>query len=987
MKSLGHKRDHTKKWEDRLLLVGVFFLVLTSLWFLVKNRPAKTKFEPAQSLFYCDAEQVEGDLFVTKGRTFLKGEWQSSEQAHSGNFSCKIPKSEGIQYALTTNWDGIKGGQLWQVAIWHFRQPSARAKLVIKGVDAPDLYIESGVSVARVGDWEQFQVSLFIPYENVPNELQAYVYTEGKFTHYVDDMIISQPDVVAGERAGIVHLGLNIDSKSMRVLEKKRKEALAAGLLIQGKKDWVDAQMSDSNRVFPVKLRLKGDWTDHLQGKKWSFRIALKKGRSWNRLKTFSVHTPSTRYHLHEWLLHEFWKREGVLTTYYDFVRLGLNDKELGLYALEEHFEKQLLERQHRREGPILKLSEEGFWLGINRQLANHGYQKQDDLMAIMERKNAPTKVFNEKTIRKNPTLDAAWKTASILLEGFQQGTLGVEDVFDLDKLAKYYAIADLFNAHHALTWHNQRFYFNPVLGKLEPIGFDGFGAKPERRYRLLGEGGVSDDNPYFHQLLGNKRFLTLYYRYLFQYSTAAYFNDFIQEVRPKWAALLPLIQSEFKDYQYTLSDFLEEAKYVHSLLLPFDDFSVSAQRIIGEDSMIIGNKHALAIRVIGFGIQKNVLSDSVNLWLSGRPSRRYQRRIDRDTLLGDYPLNPYLYQDVQQHQFPMTVVKIAAHDNARYVFYKLPGVDRVFHTKIGKISRGDTHLFIKNRKGNIGDFIGKYYRLEGKKIFFLSGELDIEKPIIIPEGYQVIFSEGGTCNLIKGAYILSYSPIIAHGTEGQPVLFQSSDATGRGLSVLQPKTPSNLNYVIFDGQQSFVGHGQAMSGAVNFYEAAVNFDHCVFRNNHCEDALNVIRSTFVMKNSVFSNTEGDGLDSDFSKGEIFNTRFTHIGNDALDCSGSIITVKDVEIDNCGDKGVSAGEESDLSIFNAVVSNASIAFASKDLSVLFLKNIKIKQCKQGFVAFEKKTEYGSAYIYVDGYESDGVDRLKAVGAGSEIEIQ
>ena len=59
------------------------------------------------------------------------------------------------------------------------------------------------------------------------------------------------------------------------------------------------------------------------------------------------------------------------------------------------------------------------------------------------------------------------------LLNSFLNKNAEVKDVFDVDLLAKYFAISDLLSADHGYIWHNLRFYYNPVTGRLAPIGFD----------------------------------------------------------------------------------------------------------------------------------------------------------------------------------------------------------------------------------------------------------------------------------------------------------------------------------------------------------------------------------------------------------------------------------------------------------------------------------------------------------------------------------
>ena len=54
---------------------------------------------------------------------------------------------------------------------------------------------------------------------------------------------------------------------------------------------------------------------------------------------------------MNEWFLHQFVAYSGLLALRYDFVQLYLNGDNLGIYALEEHFEKELIENNNRREG------------------------------------------------------------------------------------------------------------------------------------------------------------------------------------------------------------------------------------------------------------------------------------------------------------------------------------------------------------------------------------------------------------------------------------------------------------------------------------------------------------------------------------------------------------------------------------------------------------------------------------------------------------
>ena len=119
-------------------------------------------------------------------------------------------------------------------------------------------------------------------------------------------------------------------------------------------------------------------------------------------------------------------------------------------------------------------------------------------------------------------------------------------------------------------------------------------------------------------------------------------------------------------------------------------------------------------------------------------------------------------------------------------------------------------------------------------------------------------------------------------------------------------------------------------------------------------------------------NTAFDALDVDYSKGNIINTSFENIGNDALDISGSIIDFQNNYINIVGDKGLSIGENSRLIGKNISINNANIAIASKDLSSVEISELRISNSEVGLAAYQKKPEYGPASIIINNLFTDEV---------------
>ena len=136
------------------------------------------------------------------------------------------------------------------------------------------------------------------------------------------------------------------------------------------------------------------------------------------------------------------------------------------------------------------------------------------------------------------------------------------------------------------------------------------------------------------------------------------------------------------------------------------------------------------------------------------------------------------------------------------------------------------------------------------------------------------------------------------------------------------------MNHTTFSNFNTLSYEGWNLTGAVTFYESD-DIYHSVFTKNHCEDALNIIRSDFLFYKSTVSHTWGDGFDADFCIGEVNHGHFYKTGNDGIDFSTSRIQIKNTTILDAGDKGISIGEQGISVIENTKIDGAVIGVASE----------------------------------------------------------
>ena len=70
------------------------------------------------------------------------------------------------------------------------------------------------------------------------------------------------------------------------------------------------------------------------------------------------------------------------------------------------------------------------------------------------------------------------------------------------------------------------------------------------------------------------------------------------------------------------------------------------------------------------------------------------------------------------------------------------------------------------------------------------------------------------------------------------------------------------------------------LTGGINFYESDINLNSLIAKNNKSgDDLVNIINSKFNINNLLLENSLYDGLDIDYSDGNIFNLSCINCGS------------------------------------------------------------------------------------------------------------
>ncbi|MFT6845699.1 MAG: hypothetical protein ACJAUV_001896 [Flavobacteriales bacterium] len=933
----------------------VFITLATGL--ILSNCSNKEKEPVLLFTNICDVESTRNDtLMGTNNQWFDGGRSRTKENSFSGEYSLKITPKSKYGFGINTY---LNNQNHIVVTAWRKKcKDCGTFTIKTPNKELNDFY---GFKIVEEKDgWEKIMAQRIIttPFDS-PMQLLVFYYNNGENIGYVDDFNVSIYSFKSYPNyPELTQITLTIEDKEEKKLRKYAEEALKLGVLKEGHKKKVKAKLTIGDETYKVKIRLKGDWTDHLVGVKWSYRVELNEDKSvLGGLKEFSLQNPSTRHHTEEFFLHKLADKLGVLNTRYGFIQLKINKTNLGIYAFEEHFTKQLIESRKRREGPIVKFDEEPFW--DNMRLLKDLAKRHINLPFYYASQAIP---FGAKKISKSTALYNQFCQASVLMQQYKWGESDVSNIFDVDKLAMLLALCDFANIHHTMAWHNQRLYYNPVINKLEPILFDAFQPFwPEGPLSNFDEIimqktdaiAVAPEYYLVHMLLKNKEILKAYnnaVKKLLSEETKHIMADCFVDAK-KYNNIL---QREFPSYTFDEYYFKNRLKKIDSNLFKFNEI-IANTTYVSTDNKTYNNSGLYTKNINLVAFIDTIKNYQLSLENYHEKSITVTHLIsERDTIAINIPAFNAADKTAGKYNFPLT-----KENNIEEIIYELEGVtyEATIYPWPKQVSE---NTVIQNYKANAS--IPLPHTLKNDTIWIAEGSHLLAETMTITAGKTLAFVAGTTIDITKNSKIISFGALSIKGLKDKPVKFVSSDNTGQGVVVLQAPSKSNLSYVTFDGLNTSLDRFWTLTGSVTFYESDVTMNHVTVKNNPCEDALNIIRSHFDINNLSVTGTASDGFDADYCTGIIDSSYFGDTGNDCIDVSTSEITISNITIKNSGDKGISGGEASTLHISNVSIDGAAIGIASKDKSELYLKNISISNAKYGLAAFQKKPEYGAANI-------------------------
>ena len=659
--------------------------------------------------------------------------------------------------------------------------------------------------------------------------------------------------------------------------------------------------------------------------------------------------------------------------------------------VLEERASKEFAEFNHRSESLFFKP-----------EIINFPPRKLEDL-------NINQYYLNLNDLGTNNNQGMISKTAYRLWEGLLHGHLKPSAVFEPKQTGAYLAMIDFWGLQHALHDANLRYYFNPITLKFEPvpydIEFDVSNRKLGKLYSFFNH--LSKLQHSDHKI--HKHYLDTL-RKLDNMLANENLNASLRKIdivnRKALGSYMPLL---------TPIDLSNNSKAIRCLLRENNHKKCTSPTVQHMKTKRNSNKINPLKEWLD---QKSILS-----FLHLKDSKKFFEIINPHN-------SPVLIEDIIGITTENKKKKFTFSSHVNYPLALTANNNSIKNRKIFYFENDELNniksIEIKVRKPNSSDVLTynpllrlhpylrspipnndvkktlKHHTFmklvdQNKKLLLIPpGEWKISNDLIVPEGYQLNISAGATLSFAPGNSIISHGTLNMLGTKEKPIFLQGiakgkNKLGWKGVVVLGPTAPSHWSYVTIKDTTGIKYNGWELRGGVTFYKNNIVLEHCNFIGNRSEDALNIIHSKFILKNTNILHALSDGFDADFSEGSIIGGTFAHIGSvsggDAIDVSGSKVIINHTNIQHIRDKALSVGERSHVTANHLMITHSGSGAVSKDGSKLIINNSKIQNITHyALMAYIKKSEFGPGKIIVNNTTIERVNKKAIAQKGSEIQI-
>lgn len=686
-------------------------------------------------------------------------------------------------------------------------------------------------------------------------------------------------------------VSITVEQADLEAVEAVVKAARDRGVIMPEGNDYVPAILEFNGQRIKTKIRIKGKMSDHVQGSKWSFRVLAKKDDGFLGMQRFSLQHPGTRNYLCDWFYHKLSQGEGIIALRYGFLHVTFNGEDLGVYAYEEHFGPELLVNNGRVKGPLFRFDPSLFWEHRLNMMNKVRYHE-----AFGAYEAAAVDAFGTGELKKDSVQRRYFEEAIGLMDSFRRGERTASEVFDADLIARRHALLDLVGGHHSMDWSDVKFYFDPVLKRIEPVSYESFSAYPIKQ--LAGADKFSGKRSSWMDLhtayFNDPEIFRAYVHHLERMSAPAYLDSAFTALAPALDSASALIYREFPYKELDRSLYYKNGAMIRKILDVPKGFHAYYNGGVDTVAITIIPIESLPMEVHGLLLEDGSVLPAI-------------------TAKGDPELAPIVPSRMGGEVGAPFTIRVPINGKLDLTA-GLP--TRISYSVLGASVRKELEVFPYGYLDNVqlplvtgtnATDLRKMNFLQvndtERTITILPGNWSIGSDLYLPTGYTVMATSPLRLDLVNGARLISRSPMKWSGLEDLPIVLYSSDQSGGGLIVLDSRGRSTFHRVRFEG----FGQNKFGTPSIVLQDADVNLKECDLGEARGRDLLLAVRSKIAMERVSFTGGM-DQLTLAYCTSLIDKVSALGAGDDALSVKGGSADIKALSVEGALGAGIKLDE-------------------------------------------------------------------------------
>jgi len=760
---------------------------------------------------------------------------------------------------------------------------------------------------------------LFFSNANSENSLNCGGSFNHKFLNKLDDLKINSIEVKVKNYRKWSKNGVKILIDSSRNTPEKFKKGFKAVIAVNYE--------GGLKCEYPGKIRHHGDFKDHIIVSKNSFIQSLDINLDSGNIKgvtKFKLLLKNTRgKYEDEILMTELLRTFNYLSPRTSFIKARINEINTEV-IFQEKAEKELLEFNHRREGPILE-GQEIYMFKLAESIKRDEKSNSDSgLYTLMQKGvnaqltkqinknwNNNGKIYSSISHNAISNLNLAYL---LYINGYQDkknnsnfnsynlnnSLLALNDPNNTLKLEIYNLLMFAANGSHGMAPYNRKFYWNSLENYFEPINYD--------------SGFDIDDKPYYFYLP---------------------FNNKTTQAFEKLDILLNMVNVKKLKKRIELNGIKLSEEQVKNKISK-----------IKNNLNIYRNKYSeIDPKILKYNIDYNLRSEMWDNYASSL------NKVNPNTFI--------LYSEVSK-----------INKNLRE-FFECKTKDLICK-KINLTTEQKNKLF----EGNF-NISNKNYQYIGEtfKIKSISNILKFNRKKIGDSFFY--FDKNIDFNFDETNNQLNIYQIKL----GSKAFFSEGSIKNISINFYAQKNDENLEIMNFPIDEN------NLTGCLSLINLNIENVSININGSNCEDSLNLINVKGNIKQININNSYSDGLDIDFSNVFIDNINVISSRNDCVDFSSGNYKLNKLVLNECGDKGLSIGEKSYLELNQITIDNSNIGIASKDSSFSKVDNAQIQNTETCVAAYNKKQEFYGSLIEIKNIKCENFVKKIYVDKSSKITLE